>query len=280
MRERLGGHGTELPPLKKYRGIFIKNEREIALMREANRLGALILDEIEDQVRPGVPTMLFEEIATRMCNDFQVKPANLGYSGFPHVLCCSINEQVVHGFPSDRLLRDGDIVSFDMGIVYEGFYSDSARTVPVGAVSEEAARLLRVTQESLALGIAEVRPGNDLCQVSTAIQEHVEATGFHVVQRFVGHGIGINYHEKPEVPNFVIRRTPLLLMQGMVLAIEPMVCVGTHEVDILEDKWTAVTRDGSLSAHFEHSVAVTAQGPEILSLSSKHGRKMITALTA
>ena len=265
--------------MKKFRGIFIKNEREIALMREANRLGALILDELEAQVRPGVPTMQFEETAARMCRDFKVKPANLGYNGFPHVLCCSVNEQVVHGFPSKRVLREGDIVSFDMGIVYEGFYSDSARTVPVGAVSEEAARLLRVTQESLALGIAEARPGNDLRQVSAAIQQHVEAAGFHVVQRFVGHGIGINYHEKPEVPNFVVNRAPLHLAQGMVLAIEPMVCVGTHEVDILADKWTAVARDGSLAAHFEHSVAVTAQGPEILSLSPKRVRTSITALT-
>jgi methionyl aminopeptidase len=266
--------------LKKFRGIFIKNEREIALMREANRLGALILDEIEAQVRPGVPTMLFEEIAARMCRDFQVKPANLGYGGFPHVLCCSINEQVVHGFPSDRILCEGDIVSFDMGLVYEGFYSDSARTVPVGAVSEEVARLLRVTQESLALGIAEARPGNDLRRVSAAIQQHVEAAGFHVVRRFVGHGVGVNYHEKPEVPNFIAHKTPLLLMQGMVLAIEPMVCVGTHEVDILEDKWTAVTRDGSMAAHFEHSVAVTGKGPEILSLSSKRGKAATSALTA
>jgi methionyl aminopeptidase len=266
--------------LKKIRGIFIKNERELGLMREANRLGAIILDEIEAQVRPGVPTMLFEETAARMCRDFRVKPANLGYDGFPHVLCCSVNEEVVHGFPSDRLLQEGDIVSFDMGVVYEGFYSDSARTVPVGAVSEEAARLLRVTQESLALGIAEVRPGNDLRRVSAAIQQHVEAAGFHVVQRFVGHGIGVNYHEKPEVPNFVARRAPLPLMEGMVLAIEPMVCVGTREVDVLEDKWTAVTRDGSLSAHFEHSVAVAARGPEILSLSPKRGKGAITTLTA
>ena len=255
--------------MKKVRGIFIKNERELSLMREANRLGALILDEIEAQVRPGVPTMLFEETAARMCREFKVKPANLGYGGFPYVLCCSVNEQVVHGFPSERILLEGDIVSFDMGLIYEGFYSDSARTIPVGAVSQEAERLLRVTQESLVLGIAEARPGNDLNAISAAIQQHVEAAGLHVVQRFVGHGIGVSYHEKPEVPNFVIRRPPLPLMPGMVLAIEPMVCVGTHEVDILEDKWTAVTRDGSLSAHFEHSVAVTPQGPEILSLSPR-----------
>ena len=242
-------------------------------MREANRLGALILDEIEAQVRPGVPTMLFEEIAGRMCCEFKVKPANLGYGGFPHVLCCSVNEQVVHGFPSERILLEGDIVSFDMGLVYEGFYSDSARTVAVGKISPEAERLLRVTQECLALGIAEARPGNDLNAVSGAIQQHAEAAGFHVVQRFVGHGVGVNYHEKPEVPNLVLRRAPLPLMPGMVLAIEPMVCVGTHEVDILEDKWTAVTRDGSLSAHFEHSVAITPQGPEILSLSPRQASR-------
>lgn len=259
--------------MKKVRGIFIKNDREIALMREANRFGAMILDELEAQVRPGVPTMLFEEIAVQMCRDMQVKPANLGYGGFPYALCCSVNDQVVHGFPSARVLNEGDIVSFDMGIVYEGFYSDSARTVPVGAISPEAERLLRVTEESLALGIAEARPGNDLQAVSGAIQRHVEAAGFHVVQRFVGHGVGVNYHEKPEVPNFVIRRSPLPLMPGMVLAIEPMVCVGTHEVDILEDKWTAVTRDGSLAAHFEHSVAITPSGPEILSLSPRRAMR-------
>ena len=255
--------------MKKFRGVFIKNEREIALMREANRMGALILDELEAQVRPGVRTMLFEEIALQMCNDMHVKPANLGYGGFPYALCCSVNEQVVHGFPSERILEDGDIVSFDMGVVYEGFYSDSARTVAVGTISEEAERLLRVTEESLALGIAEARPGNDLLAVSEAIQNHVEAAGFTVVKRFVGHGIGVNYHEKPEVPNFVTRRSALPLMPGMVLAIEPMVCVGTDEVDILEDKWTAVTRDGKLAAHSEHSVAITAQGPEILSLSPR-----------
>ncbi len=259
--------------MKKFRGVFIKNEREIALMREANRLGALILDALEAQVKPGVRTMLFEEIARQMCTDFHVKPANLGYGGFPYVLCCSVNEQVVHGFPSECVLEEGDIVSFDMGVLYEGFYSDSARTVAVGRISAEAERLLRVTEESLALGIAEARPGNDLTAVSAAIEKHVKAAGFHVVQRFVGHGIGVNYHEKPEVPNFVMQRSPLPLAPGMVLAIEPMVCVGTHEVDILEDKWTAVTRDGSLSAHFEHSVAITPSGPEILSLSPrKSGR--------
>jgi methionyl aminopeptidase len=253
--------------LKKVRGIFIKNERELDLMREANRRGALILDALEGMVRPGVPTMLFERTAERMCREMGVRPANKGFDGFPYVLCCSVNEQIVHGFPSERVLMEGDIVSFDMGVVYEGFYSDSARTVPVGAISPQAERLLRVTRESLALGIAEARPGNDLGAIGAAIQRHVEEADFHVVRRFVGHGIGVHYHEKPEIPNFVIRRAPLPLMPGMVLAIEPMVCAGTHEVDILADKWTAVTRDGSLAAHFEHSVAVTPDGPEILSLS-------------
>lgn len=259
--------------LKKLRGVYIKNEREIAVMREANRIGALILDALEAEVRPGVPTKLFDDIARQMCHDHKVKPANLGYGGFPYTLCCSVNEVVVHGFPSDRSLVEGDIVSFDMGVVYEGFYSDSARTVAVGAISADAERLLRVTEESLALGIAEARPGNDLTAISAAIQQHVEAAGFSVVKRFVGHGIGVHYHEKPEVPNFVTRRSALRLEPGMVLAIEPMVCTGSDEVDILEDNWTAVTRDGGLAAHFEHSVAITAQGPEILSLSPrKSGR--------
>lgn len=255
--------------MKKFRGVFLKNENEIEIMREANRIGALVLDAMCAEVRPGAPTMLFEEIARELCRKHNVRPAFLGYHGYPFALCCSVNEEVVHGFPSNaRILAEGDIVSFDMGVIYEGFYSDSARTVGVGQVSQEAAKLMRVTEECLMLGIAEAKVGNTLNDVSGAIQSHAEKHGYGIIQRFVGHGIGRNMHEKPEIPNFVPRfSSPLPLKAGMILAIEPMLALGTHEVDILPDNWTAVTRDRKLAAHFEHSVAVTSSGPEILSLS-------------
>ncbi len=254
--------------MQKFRGIFLKNDNELALMREANRLGSLILGAMCAEVRPGVATMRFEEIAQDMCRTFKVRPAFQGYYGFPYALCCSVNEEVVHGFPSaTRVLAEGDIVSFDFGVVYEGFYGDSACTVGVGQVSEEAERLMRTTRESLMLGIAKARAGNSLNDVSAAIQGHAEQHGYAVIRRFVGHGIGRSLHEKPEIPNFVpTMAAPLPLKAGMVLAIEPMLALGTHEVEILGDNWTAVTKDRSLSAHFEYSVAVTAQGPEILGL--------------
>ncbi|EPR42641.1 methionine aminopeptidase, type I [Desulfovibrio sp. X2] len=253
--------------MKKFRGIFIKNAAEIGLMREANRIVARILDALEQAVRPGITTMFFEDIAQEKCREFGVKPAFQGYHGFPYALCCSVNEEVVHGFPSQRTLVEGDIVSVDMGVVYEGFYGDSARTFTVGEVSATANALLEITRESLYRGIEQARPGNELYDISRAVQEYVEGRGFSVVRRFVGHGIGRSLHEKPEVPNFVPSRSPSLpLKAGMVLAIEPMVTVGSPEVKVLDDNWTAVTRDGSLSAHFEHTVVVTGEGPEILSL--------------
>ena len=251
--------------MKKFRGVFLKNEREIGLLREANRMVAQILDELGSAVRPGIPTLQLEEIVQRMCREFRVKPAFQGQYGYPYALCCSVNEAIVHGFPSERPLAEGDIVSCDVGVIYEGFYGDAARTFAVGAVSEEAARLMRVTEESLSLAVAEARTGNVLDDISRAVQQHVEGAGFHVVKRFVGHGVGSSLHEKPEVPNFVpARSNPLPLKVGMVLAIEPMVTVGTPDVDILDDKWTAVTRDRSLAAHFEHSVAIVPGGPMIL----------------
>jgi methionyl aminopeptidase len=259
--------------MKKYRGAFIKNEREIACMREANRIVANILDALGDAVTPGVPTMQFEEIARRMCEEYGVRPAFLGYCGYPFVLCCSVNEEVVHGFPSKRLLREGDIVSFDMGVVYEGFVGDAARTCPVGRVSAEAEDLMRVTEASLYAGIAQARTGRDVYEIGAAVQKTAEAAGFNVVRRFVGHGIGRVMHEKPEVPNFKPGMPGMPLMAGMVLAIEPMVTMGTYELDILDDKWTAVTRDGRLAAHFEHSVLVTAREPEILSVSDRGLRR-------
>ena len=255
--------------MKRFRGILLKNDAEIALMREAGRIVAAILDAMTAAVAPGVSTMRFEEIAQDLCRSFKVKPAFQGYMGFPFALCCSVNEEIVHGFPSaKRLLAEGDIVSFDMGVVYQGFYGDAARTVGVGAISQDAARLLRVTEECLHKAIDAVKPGNTINDIAHAVQSHAEGAGYSVIRRFVGHGIGSSLHEKPEIPNFVTTfggSTPL--KTGMVLAIEPMLAAGGHEVDILADQWTAVTRDRKLSAHFEHSVAVQPEAPRILTLS-------------
>ncbi len=253
--------------MKKVRGIYLKNDLEIASMRQACRIVAIILGELREAVRPGVKTMLFEEIARKRCDDFKVKPAFLGMYGFPFALCCSVNEEVVHGFPSDRVLVEGDLVSFDMGVVYDGFYGDAATTASVGEVDAASTALLDVTRDSLAKGIEQAMAGNDLYDISRAVQKYVEGHGLSVVRRFVGHGIGRKLHEKPEIPNFEPRGVPRVpLMPGMVLAIEPMVTAGGPDVEVLSDNWTAVTKDRSLSAHFEHTVAVTRNGPRILSL--------------
>ncbi|UTF49606.1 type I methionyl aminopeptidase [Desulfomicrobium sp. ZS1] len=252
--------------MKKHRGIFLKNTQEIAIMREVNRIAANILNEVGSLVAPGVTTWELEEKAIKLCASFEVIPAFKGYLGFPYALCCSVNEEIVHGFPSKRELVDGDIVSIDFGVKFQGFYGDTARTFPVGSISQGAAHLLDVTLDSLKLGIEQAVPGNDLYDVSRAVQERVEAQGFSVIKRFVGHGIGRMLHEKPEVPNFVPKNSSRLpLKPGMVIAIEPMVAMGTDQVEILSDGWTAVTKDRSLSAHFEHSVAITKDGPFILS---------------
>lgn len=252
--------------MKKHRGVFLKNDQEIAILREANRIAARILDELGGMVVPGVTSWELEEQANDLCVRYEVVPAFKGYLGFPYALCCSLNEEVVHGFPSKRVLVQGDILSIDFGVKFQGFYGDTARTFPVGDISEGAARLLDVTRESLHKGIAQAKPGNDLYDISRAVQECVEAQGFSVVKRFVGHGIGRLLHEKPEIPNYVPKNCSRLpLKPGMVLAIEPMVAMGSDQVEILSDGWTAVTKDRSLSAHFEHSVAVTKDGPIILS---------------
>ena len=235
-------------------------------MREANRIAANILDEVGCLVVPGITTQELEDKALELCASFDVIPAFKGYLGFPFALCCSVNEEIVHGFPSSRPLVDGDILSIDFGVKFQGFYGDTARTFPVGSISEGAAHLLEVTLDSLNRGIEKAAPGNDLYDISRAVQECVEAQGYSVVKRFVGHGIGRMLHEKPEVPNFVPKNSSRLpLKPGMVIAIEPMVAMGTDQVEILSDGWTAVTKDRSLSAHFEHTVAITKDGPFILS---------------
>lgn len=254
--------------MKKFLGIFLKNDREISILREANRIVAVILDAVEHEVKPGIRTIDLEEVALKWCQRFEVKPAFKGYRGFPYALCCSVNDQVVHGFPSDRVLVEGDIVSIDFGVVYQGFYGDSARTIAVGEISPGARNLMNVTSTALDVGIASATVGNNLYDISRSIQEYVEAQGCAVVKRFVGHGIGRSLHEKPEIPNFVPQRyTDIPLKSGMVLAIEPMVTTGRDEVEILADRWTAVTKDRSLAAHFEHTIAITSNGPEILSKS-------------
>lgn len=252
--------------MKKFRGIFLKNDQEIDVLLKCNQIAAYILDQVGAMVSPGVKTMELEAVAISLCKKFNVTPAFKGYFGFPYALCCSVNEQVVHGFPSDIPLRAGDILSIDFGVMYDGFFGDTAKTFPVGDIEEGAAHLLEVTCQSLYKGIEQALPGNDLYDISRAVQENVEASGYSVVRRFVGHGIGRMLHEKPEVPNFVPQncsRVPL--KAGMVLAIEPMVTMGAAHVEILSDGWTAVTKDRSLSAHFEHSVAITQNGPLILS---------------
>lgn len=254
--------------MKKVRGIFIKNDREIEVMRQANRYVSLILDSLGKVVEPGIPSIELEEHAQAMCREFEVRPAFQGYHGFPFAICCSINDEVVHGFPSERIINEGDIVSIDMGVIYDGFYGDAARTFAAGIISAEAQRLIDVTRESLYKGIEQAKPGNNLFDISAAIEEYAVEAGMGVVKRFVGHGIGRALHEKPEVPNFKVPGgTGIPLMSGMVLAIEPMLTLGSADVNILEDDWTAVTLDGSLAAHWEHTVAITSDGPQILSLS-------------
>ena len=255
--------------MKKIHGAFIKNEREIERLREANRIVANILDAAGEIIKPGTTTQDIEDLALEICRKNNVKPAFLGYCGYPYATCCSVNEQVVHGFPNNVKLNEGDIVSVDMGVVYEGFVGDAARTYAVGEISEEARRLMKITEESLYIGIDKARAGNNVFDIGEAIQKYVESAGFNVVRRFVGHGVGAKMHEKPEVPNFRPNMPGMTLHNGMVIAIEPMVTAGTWEVDILPDKWTAVTRDGKLAAHYEHSVAITPEGPKILSVSDK-----------
>jgi methionyl aminopeptidase len=246
--------------------IEIKSPAEIAVMREAGRLVANILQELVKETAPGVTTKYLDELAERRCRENGVKPAFKGYGGFPFSVCCSLNHRVVHGFPNTKPLKEGDILSMDFGVVYKGFFGDSALTVGVGQISSEAQALMTATKASLDAGIEMMRPGNRLGDVSHAVQVSAEAAGFSVVRQFVGHGIGRNLHEDPQLPNFGPAGRGVKLKPGMVIAIEPMINAGTWEVRVLDDGWTAVTLDGKLSAHFEHTVAVTEDGPYILSL--------------
>lgn len=244
--------------------IELKTAREIEVMRQAGRIVAGLLKHLSTMVRPGVRTKELDAETVRYLRDHGAQPAFLGYRGFPASLCVSINEEVVHGIPGARTIREGDLVSLDAGAVVEGLYADAAVTVPVGAVSPVARRLMETTQRSLEAGIAQAKVGNRVSDISHAIQGIVEREGFGVVREFVGHGIGRTLHEDPPVPNFGPPQTGPRLSAGMVLAIEPMVTAGGYEVEVLRDGWTAVTKDRSLAAHFEHTVAVTEQGAAVL----------------
>jgi methionyl aminopeptidase len=234
-------------------------------MREAGRLVGEVLTELAAKVTPGVTTAELDELAEKRIRQAGAVPAFKGYHGYPATICASVNQEVIHGIPSGRrMLNEGDVVSIDVGASLDGYYGDSAITLPVGQVSEEAATLLRVTEEALYKAIERVKVGGRVSDIGHAVQQHVEAYGFSVVREFVGHGIGQKMHEEPQVPNYGEPGRGPRLAEGMVLAIEPMVNAGKPAVKVLADGWTAVTRDGSLSAHFEHTVAVTAQGPRIL----------------
>ena len=247
--------------------IVIKTAKEEEKMRRAGGIVREVLHTVRAMVKPGATTLDLEKVAETMIEEAGAKPAFKGYHGFPCVLCTSLNDQVVHGIPSAKtVLREGDILSVDCGAVIDGYYGDSAITIPVGKVAAGTQRLLQITQGSLERAIETVRPGATLGDVGAAVQEMVEAEGFSVVKEFVGHGIGTHMHEDPQIPNFGQRGRGVRLREGMVLAIEPMVNAGGDAVRVLKDGWTAVTEDGSLSAHFEHTVAVTKDGAAILTL--------------
>lgn len=249
--------------------IYLKSRAEIETMRRASVIVAEVLQALKEVVKPGMTTLELDELAERMTYEKGAKPAFKGYAVagrvFEHSLCTSVNEEIVHGIPSDRVLEEGDILGMDFGVVYDGFYGDSAVTVGLGQVSAEAERLMRVTETALNEGIEMLREGNRLGDLGNAIQEIAERSGYSVVREFVGHGIGRKLHEEPPVPNYGDAGKGCRLRAGMVLAVEPMVNAGKKEISILDDGWTAITRDRSLAAHFEHSIAVTENGPYVLS---------------
>ena len=244
--------------------ISVKNSEQIKLMREAGRITGEALVLAGEAVKPGVTTKQLDTIIRRHIESCGAKPSFLGYAGFPGSACISINDQVIHGIPGPRVIEEGDIVKIDVGAYYKGFHGDSANTFPVGKVSDEANKLIEVTKESFWRGIAEAKPGNRIGDIGYAVQSHVESFGFSVVRRYVGHGVGEELHESPDVPNFGTKGRGVRLCAGMTIAVEPMVNVGGPDVRELKDKWTVVTADGSLSAHYEHTIAITENGVIVL----------------
>lgn len=247
--------------------VTIKSNREIELMREAGRILCQVHDELEKAIKPGISTKDIDRLGEELIRSYGCIPSFLNYNGYPASVCVSVNDEVVHGIPNKKhIIREGDIVSLDAGVIYKGYHSDAARTHAVGEISAEAQRLIDVTRESFFEGIKYAKAGNHLYDISKAIQRYVEANGFSVVRDLVGHGIGTNLHEDPQIPNFKQPGRGTRLVPGMTLAIEPMVNAGAYDVWWLEDDWTVVTQDGSLSAHYENTVLITDGEPELLSL--------------
>jgi methionyl aminopeptidase len=244
--------------------IPLRSEKEIQMLRSSGMILSKVMRELEENVKAGVSTRQIDALAEKLILAQGASPAFKGYRGFPATVCASINEEIVHGIPSERILKDGDIIGLDLGVNYKGYFSDAAVTLPIGKVPAKVKKLIDVARVALAEGIKEAKAGNHLSDISARIQKHVESNGFSIVRQFVGHGIGLNLHEEPEIPNFGQPNHGPLLKVGMCLAIEPMVNMGGWESEILENGWTAVTKDRLPSAHFEHTVAITAKGPEIL----------------
>lgn len=246
--------------------IIYKSEEEIQAIKKSSQIVAKILSELGTMIRHGLRTRELDEYAEKRARELGAVPAFKGYRGFPASLCTSINEEIVHGIPSSRLLREGEIISLDFGVVYEGYYGDAAVTFPVGETTPKAKKLMATAEGAFYKGLEQVKEGQRISDISSSIQSYVESQGFSVIRSFVGHGIGLSLHEEPQVANFGPPGRGPKIKKGMVLALEPMIAVGDWNVEILSDNWTAVTRDRSLSAHFEHTVALTEKGPEILSL--------------
>ncbi len=250
--------------MKTTDSISIKTAQEIGIMRDAGKILAEIIEDLKRSLKEGITTRDVDQVAEKLIREMGVVPAFKGYRGFPGCVCVSVNEEVVHGMPGNRVLRAGDVVSLDVGIIHKNYYSDTALTVGIGAIRDALRKLLDVTRQSLEKGIEQARVGNHLSDISHAIQTFVEANHFSIVRDFVGHGIGRNLHEDPEIPNFGPAHNGPILKEGMVLAIEPMVNMGTWQTRVLDDGWTVVTQDSQPSAHFEHTVAIALKGPEIL----------------
>ncbi|NIM59403.1 MAG: type I methionyl aminopeptidase [Candidatus Aminicenantes bacterium] len=246
--------------------MIIYCEEEISSIRKSNQIVAKILAELKRIIAPGIQTKELDEFAEARVREMNAIPAFKGYRGYPATLCTSINEEIVHGIPSSRRLREGDIISLDFGVLYEGYYGDAAVTYPVGEITPKAEKLVKAAEETFFRGLEQMKPGKRISDISHAIQSYTESQGFSVIRAFVGHGIGLSLHEEPQVPNFGSPGRGPKLKSGMVLAIEPMIAMGDWDVEILDDNWTAITRDRSLSAHYEHTVAITEEGAEILSL--------------
>ena len=247
--------------------VSIKSEREIQLMRESCKILAKVYEELEKAIRPGVSTKELDTLAEKLIRSYGCVPNFLNYNGFPGTICASVNEEVVHGIPSkSRVLKDGDIISIDCGCIYEGYHSDAARTYAVGNISKEVQQLMDVTKQAFFEGIKMAKAGNHLYDISNAIDDYVSPYGYGIVKDLVGHGIGTALHEDPQIPNFKQKRKGLLLQPGMTLAIEPMINMGTWEVEWLDDDWTVVSRDGLPSAHYENTILITDGEPEILTL--------------